>query len=56
MAAENGDYADRGLNVTVLKQASWPATRDALLNGEIDMCHWAVLAPDVAGVRHRRHG
>jgi nitrate/nitrite transport system substrate-binding protein len=39
MAYENGDYADRDLDVSVLKQASWPATRDALLNGDIDMAH-----------------
>jgi nitrate/nitrite transport system substrate-binding protein len=45
MASENGDYADRDLNVTVLKQASWPATRDALLNGDIDMAHGLFSMP-----------
>ena len=45
MAYENGDYADRDLDVTVLKQASWPATRDALLNGDIDMAHCLFSMP-----------
>lgn len=45
MAFENGDYADRDLNVSVLKQASWPATRDALLNGDIDMAHCLFSMP-----------
>jgi nitrate/nitrite transport system substrate-binding protein len=45
MALENGDYADRDLDVTVLKQASWPATRDALLNGDIDMAHCLFSMP-----------
>ncbi len=45
MAFENGDYADRDLDVSVLKQASWPATRDALLNGDIDMAHCLFSMP-----------
>jgi nitrate/nitrite transport system substrate-binding protein len=39
MADKLGYYAKRGLNVEVVKQASWPATRDALLNGDIDAAH-----------------
>ena len=39
MAKELGYFSERGLNVNVIKQASWPATRDALLNGQIDAAH-----------------
>jgi nitrate/nitrite transport system substrate-binding protein len=39
MAEALGYYKKRGLNVELLKQASWPVTRDALLNGDIDMAH-----------------
>ncbi len=39
MAQELGFFADRDLEVTLEKQASWPATRDALLNGQIDGAH-----------------
>ena len=39
MAKEQGFFAKYHLDVDVLKQASWPATRDALLNGEIDGAH-----------------
>ena len=39
MAKELGFYADRGLDVELIKQASWPATRDNLLNGQIDGAH-----------------
>jgi len=39
MAGALGFYEKRGLNVQVIKQASWPATRDALLNGDLDMAH-----------------
>jgi nitrate/nitrite transport system substrate-binding protein len=39
MAQELGYFKERGLTVEVLKQASWPATRDNLLNGEIDAAH-----------------
>ncbi|MBI2684530.1 MAG: ABC transporter substrate-binding protein [Actinobacteria bacterium] len=36
MAKELGYYAERGVNVEIVKQASWPALRDSLLNGDID--------------------
>lgn len=39
LAQELGFFADRDLEVTLEKQASWPATRDALLNGQIDGAH-----------------
>jgi nitrate/nitrite transport system substrate-binding protein len=39
MAQELGYYAERGINAQILKQQSWPALRDALLNGEIDCAH-----------------
>ena len=39
MAKELGYFAERDLDVSVEKQASWPATRDALLNGQIDGAH-----------------
>ena len=39
MAKELGYFAERDLDVEVIKQASWPATRDALLNNQIDGCH-----------------
>ena len=39
MAKELGFFADRQLDVTILKQASWPALRDALLTGQIDGAH-----------------
>lgn len=39
MAKELGYFAERDLDVDVVKQASWPATRDALLNNQIDACH-----------------
>jgi nitrate/nitrite transport system substrate-binding protein len=39
MASELGYFEDRGLDVEVLKQESWPATRDNLLNGQIDGAH-----------------
>ncbi|MGQ0615716.1 MAG: CmpA/NrtA family ABC transporter substrate-binding protein [Acidimicrobiia bacterium] len=39
IAKENGYFAERGLDVTIEKQASWPATRDNLLNGQIDFGH-----------------
>ncbi|MEJ3746894.1 CmpA/NrtA family ABC transporter substrate-binding protein [Actinomycetes bacterium KLBMP 9797] len=38
-AKELGYYAERGLDVELIKQASWPATRDNLLSGEIDGAH-----------------
>ena len=39
MAEELGYFAERGLDVSVEKQASWAATRDNLLNGELDGAH-----------------
>jgi nitrate/nitrite transport system substrate-binding protein len=39
MAKELGFFEDRGLDVTLAKQASWPSTRDALLTGQIDGAH-----------------
>jgi nitrate/nitrite transport system substrate-binding protein len=45
MAKELGYYADRGLDVEILKQASWPATRDNLLSGEIDGAHCLSTMP-----------
>ncbi len=45
MAKELGIFADRGLDVTLEKQASWPATRDALVNGQIDGAHCLYSMP-----------
>jgi nitrate/nitrite transport system substrate-binding protein len=39
MAKELGYFADRDLDVTLEKQASWPATRDNLLTNQIDGAH-----------------
>jgi nitrate/nitrite transport system substrate-binding protein len=39
MADALGYYKKRGVTVEIIKQASWPATRDALLNGDIDAAH-----------------
>jgi nitrate/nitrite transport system substrate-binding protein len=39
MAQELGFYKRRSVDVQLVKQASWPATRDALLNGDIDAAH-----------------
>jgi len=39
VAKELGYFEDRGLDVTLEKQASWPATRDNLLTGQIDAAH-----------------
>ena len=39
MAKELGYFAERDLDVSVEKQASWPATRDNLLNNQIDGGH-----------------
>ncbi|HZN14374.1 MAG TPA: CmpA/NrtA family ABC transporter substrate-binding protein [Acidimicrobiales bacterium] len=39
MAHELGYFAERNLEVTLEKQASWPVTRDNLLNGQIDGAH-----------------
>jgi nitrate/nitrite transport system substrate-binding protein len=45
MADELGYFAERDLEVEVIKQASWPALRDALLNGEIDGAHCLFSMP-----------
>lgn len=45
MADSLGYFKQRGLNVSVVKQASWPATRDALLNGDIDAAHCLYSMP-----------
>lgn len=45
MADSLGYFKQRGLNVSVVKQASWPATRDALLNGDIDAAHCLFSLP-----------
>lgn len=39
VAKEKGYFDKYGLNVDVVKQASWAATRDNLLNGEIQAAH-----------------
>ncbi len=39
MAKELGLFEQYRLDVTVSKQASWPALRDALQNGQIDGAH-----------------
>lgn len=39
MAHELGLFKQYGLNVEVVKQASWASTRDALLTGEIQAAH-----------------
>ena len=39
MAQALGLYAERGLRVELVKQASWPAVRDALLAGDLDAAH-----------------
>jgi nitrate/nitrite transport system substrate-binding protein len=45
MAKELGYFAERDLDVSVEKQASWPATRDNLLNGGIDGAHCLFSMP-----------
>jgi nitrate/nitrite transport system substrate-binding protein len=45
IAKERGFFAERGLDVTLEKQASWPATRDALLNNQIDGAHCLFSMP-----------
>lgn len=39
VGAECGFYRERGLDVELVKQASWPALRDAVLGGELDAAH-----------------
>ena len=45
MAKELGYFAQRGLDVTLVKQASWPATRDNLLSAQIDGAHCLATMP-----------
>jgi nitrate/nitrite transport system substrate-binding protein len=45
MAKELGYFDERDLEVTVEKQASWPATRDNLLTDQIDGCHGLFTLP-----------
>lgn len=45
MAKALGRYEERGLQVDLVKQASWPAVRDALLAGELDAAHCLAALP-----------
>jgi nitrate/nitrite transport system substrate-binding protein len=45
MAFTLGYYEERGLEVELVKQASWPALRDALLSGDIDAAHCLASLP-----------
>lgn len=45
MAKELGYFAERGLDVTLEKQASWPVTRDNLLTNQIDGAHCLYSMP-----------
>lgn len=45
MAQELGYFAERDLDVTIEKQASWPATRDNLLTNQLDGCHGLFTLP-----------
>lgn len=45
MAKELGYFTERDLDVDVIKQASWPATRDAMLNNQIDGAHCLFAMP-----------
>lgn len=45
MAKELGYFDERDLEVTVEKQASWPATRDNLLTDQIEGCHGLYTLP-----------
>jgi nitrate/nitrite transport system substrate-binding protein len=45
MAKELGYFEERGVDVTIEKQASWPATRDNLLTNQIDGCHGLYTLP-----------
>jgi nitrate/nitrite transport system substrate-binding protein len=45
MAKELGYFAELGLDVELMKQASWPVTRDNLLNGSIDAAHCLFSMP-----------
>jgi nitrate/nitrite transport system substrate-binding protein len=45
MAHELGYFAERGIEASIEKQASWPALRDALVNGDIDAAHCLYSMP-----------
>ena len=45
MAKELGYFAERDLDVSIEKQASWPATRDNLLNNGLDGAHCLFSMP-----------
>lgn len=45
MAQELGYFAERGIEASIEKQASWPALRDALVNGDIDAAHCLYSMP-----------
>ena len=45
LAKELGYFTARNLDVTLEKQASWPALRDALVNGQIDGAHCLYSMP-----------
>ena len=56
VAYEEGRYSARGLRVELVKQASWPALRDAVLGGEVDAAHCLASLPFsvMGGVTGRR--
>lgn len=45
VAKEKGFFAERGLDVELVKQASWPVTRDNLLTNQIDGAHCLFSMP-----------
>jgi nitrate/nitrite transport system substrate-binding protein len=45
MAKELGFDKSRGIEIQPIKMASWPATRDALVNGDIDAAHCLFSMP-----------
>lgn len=45
IAKEKGFFAELDLDVELIKQASWPTTRDNLLNGQIDGAHCLFSMP-----------
>lgn len=45
VGVECGFYRERGLEVELVKQASWPALRDAVLGGELDAAHCLFSLP-----------
>jgi nitrate/nitrite transport system substrate-binding protein len=45
VGAEKGFFAKYGLNVTIAKQASWAAIRDALTTGDIQATHMLIGMP-----------